>query len=358
MEQQRTSAPDRAEGSPLVPDQPADWTEPGAHRVSDHVHRIPLPLPLDDLAAVNVYLVEAPDGLVLIDSGWAGPRTEKALGKALSTLGYALGDLTQILVTHGHWDHYTQALSLRAALGVHVRIGRGERHSIEGLDLSGSAHPRQTARLRACGARELADRVDALPVTPEERSMPFGPPDTWLDDGEHVQLADRRLKVVATPGHTRGHVVFADPAAGLLFSGDHVLPHITPSVGFEAVPEKSPLRSYRASLRLVRDMPDALLLPAHGPVAVGVHARVDELLAHHEERLDATLREVRAGADTAHAVARALPWTRRRRPLDALPDLHRMLAVLETDAHLDVLAEARAVSYTWVEGVRHFAVRV
>ncbi|MFJ6695233.1 MBL fold metallo-hydrolase [Streptomyces sp. NPDC091272] len=340
-----------------LPDQPDDWTEPGAHAVGDGVHRIPLPLPLDSLAAVNVYLVEDARGPVLIDSGWARPQTEKALSEALRPLGYGLGDLSQILVTHAHWDHYTQALALRESMGARVRIGRGERHSIEGLDLTRTPHPRQSAALRACGAGDLADRVDAWPVTPEERAMPFGPPDAWLDDGDEVPLTGRHLTVVATPGHTRGHVVFGDAAAGLLFSGDHVLPHITPSLGFECVPEKSPLRSFQQSLRLVRELPDALLLPAHGRVAASVHTRVDQLLAHHEERLDAVHREVRAGAPTAHQVARALPWTRRLRRLDELPDQHRMLAVLEIDAHLEVLTEVGVLTWAHVEGVRHFAVR-
>ena len=185
--------------------------------------------------------------------------------------------------------------------------------------------------------------------------MPFGPPDAWLTDGERIVLADRRLDVRATPGHTRGHVVVRDPLGGLLFSGDHVLPHITPSLGFERSPERHPLRSYLASLRLVRGMPDALLLPAHGPVTRSVHTRVDELIAHHEERLDEVVRQVASGADTAYAVARALPWTRRLRRLDDLPLVHQMTAVLEIDAHLDVLAGQGAVTWRDVEGTRRFA---
>ncbi|MCX5202839.1 MBL fold metallo-hydrolase [Streptomyces sp. NBC_00237] len=338
-----------------LPDQPDDWTEPGAHLVHPGVYRIPLPLPLEGLNAVNVYLVEDREGPVLIDSGWAGPETEKALAEALRPLGHGLGDLAQILVTHAHWDHYTQALVLRESLGVRVRIGRGERHSIEGLDLSRGAHPEQVAQLRSCGARELADAVAAMPVTEEEWAMPFGPPDAWLDDLEEVPLTERKLKVLATPGHTRGHVVFGDPAAGLLFAGDHVLPHITPSIGFEHSPERSPLRSYQQSLCLVRELPDALLLPAHGPVTTSTHTRVDELLAHHEERLDAVIREVRKGARSAHDVARALPWTRRLRRLDDLPGQHRMLAILEIDAHLEVLAETGVLCWATVDGVRHFA---
>jgi hypothetical protein len=65
---------------------------------------------------------------------------------------------------------------------------------------------------------------------------------------------------------------------------------------------------------------------------------VDELLDHHGGRLDAVERVLGAGADTAAEAAAALTWTRREKGLADLEPFHRMLAVLETDAHLEVLA--------------------
>ncbi|WP_303640014.1 MBL fold metallo-hydrolase [Actinomadura madurae] len=121
-------------------------------------------------------------------------------------------------------------------------------------------------------------------------------PDAWLDDGQRLTLTERGLDVFATPGHTRGHIVLRDAGAGLLFAGDHILPHITPSIGLETEPEPKPLRSYLESLRLVRGMPDTLLLPAHGPVTPSVHTRVDQLLEHHAERLEIAAAQVRAAA--------------------------------------------------------------
>jgi glyoxylase-like metal-dependent hydrolase (beta-lactamase superfamily II) len=125
----------------------------------------------------------------------------------------------------------------------------------------------------------------------------------------------------------------------LLFAGDHVLPHITPSIGFEQVRAASPLADYLISLSLVRAMPDAVLLPAHGPAMGSVHQRVDELLAHHEQRLDATLAALQAGANTALDVADRIGWTRRHRRLATLDPFNQMLAILETAAHLDLLVE-------------------
>jgi hypothetical protein len=85
-------------------------------------------------------------------------------------------------------------------------------------------------------------------------------------------------------------------------------------------------------------MPDMRLLPAHGAVADSTHARVDELLAHHEHRLAACLNRVVAGAATAFEAARGLLWTRRGHRFDDLDPFNQMLAVFETAVHLDLLA--------------------
>ena len=171
-------------------------------------------------------------------------------------------------------------------------------------------------------------------------------PDDWIDGRTSLPLGGRELLAVPTPGHTRGHLVYADLPAGLLFAGDHVLPHITPSIGFETAPEPSPLGSYLDSLRLMRELPDLRLLPAHGPVTDSVHSRVDALLDHHAERLDACVAAVAAGSGTAYETARALTWTRRERSFDDLDTFNQMLATTETRAHLEVLvAQGRLRSH-------------
>ena len=149
-------------------------------------------------------------------------------------------------------------------------------------------------------------------------------------------------------------MVFRDTAAGLLFAGDHVLPHITPSIGFEAVPSRQPLHDYLQSLRLVRGLPDTRLLPAHGPVAASVHARIDELLAHHEDRLGRCLDAVRAGAATAYEAAGCLRWTRRERQLGELDPFNQMLAVIETRAHLELLVAQGRLASTDADGVTFY----
>ncbi|MEJ3657559.1 MBL fold metallo-hydrolase [Actinomycetes bacterium KLBMP 9759] len=338
----------------LLDDDPdGDWTAPGVHRCAPGVHRIPLPLPNDGLRAVNVYAVADGTGFTLIDAGWAIQQSRDLLGRALEALGAGFGDVRRFLVTHAHRDHYTQAVTLRKEFGIPVALGRGEQPALREITDPDREPMGQRPRLVRAGADELLRVLDSRPKKQADPSE-WESPDRWIDDGAVFTVGERGLEAVATPGHTRGHVVFADETAGLLFSGDHVLPRITPSIGFEAVPPPSPLADFLSSLELLLTRPDAALLPAHGPVGMRVHERVDELLAHHGKRLDATLAALYEGRTTAAQVAAALPWTRRERTLAELDPFNAMLAVLETAAHLDVLVERSIATRSEQDGVAHY----
>ena len=332
-----------------------DWTEPGVYPVAPGVHRVPLPLPTDRLKAVNVYVIVEDGGLTLIDSGWALDQARAALTSALATLGAGLGDVRSFLVTHIHRDHYTLGVQLRREFGTTLALGLGEKPGMEVL-LAGGLRPfsPQLAELQASGASEVLDQLAAMDRQPPGDLGDWENPDKWLAPHSELSLTSRTLRVLPTPGHTQGHVVFTDSAAGLLFAGDHVLPHITPSIGFEPVRAPYPLRDYLQSLRLVRSLPDARLLPAHGPVTDSAHARIDALLAHHDERLDRCAEAVAAGAATGYEVARVLRWTRRDRQLGELDPANQMLAVIETRAHLELLAAQGRLASSVTDGVTFY----
>jgi glyoxylase-like metal-dependent hydrolase (beta-lactamase superfamily II) len=131
-----------------------------------------------------------------------------------------------------------------------------------------------------------------------------------------------------------------------MFAGDHVLPHITPSIGFEAAGNRMALRDYLSSLARTLALPDARLLPAHGPVTDSTHERVHELLAHHDTRLAETLSAVQAGHATPYEVAKGIKWTRRHREFGDLDLFSQVQAVNETAAHLEVLALRSQVTHS------------
>ena len=306
--------------------------------MSPGVHRLPLPLPMDGLRAVNVYVIETDDGLVLIDGGWAIPESRVLFDAGLKELGYSVRDIRRFLVTHMHRDHYTQASVVGREVGAPVSLGIGERATMELMHSDATLEDPNLARLRSAGAQELASAwTDLMPSRP--RSLDdYGMPDEWLDRDLVVDLGHRRLDAVSTPGHTQGHYVFADTDAGLLFAGDHVLSTITPSIGFEPAYVQQPLRDFLSSLAKVRAMPDLKLLPAHGPVTDSSHTRIDELVAFHDVRLQQSLDAVESGAGTAWEVAGELPWTRRAKRREELGPFDGVLAAFETLAHLELLA--------------------
>lgn len=314
------------------------WTVPGAYEVIPNVYRIPLPLPNDGLRAVNVYLLMGDKEVALIDGGQSMPESRQALEQALNGVGASIRDVSDVYVTHLHSDHFTQAVAIRAESGARVHLGIGERAGFEFLlqaDQDGFSFP-QEAQLAQAGATNLVGAWRRVVQRPsiEQRQAP----DRWLRASE-IEVSGYRLEVIPTPGHTRGHVVFADWDRELLFAGDHLLPTITPSIGFEPVVSDYPLRDFLSSLALMTSRPDLTLLPAHGAVRPSVHSRARELAEHHRIRLrsieDATASDEEV---TAFEVAHRLKWTRRLRDFDGLDPFNAILATLETLAHMELLA--------------------
>jgi glyoxylase-like metal-dependent hydrolase (beta-lactamase superfamily II) len=330
-----------------------DWTEPGVFEVVPGVFRIPLPLPNDGLRAVNVYAVTGPDGPVLIDSGWAIPVGIELLEKGLQQIGASFGDIQRFLITHMHRDHYSQALEVRRSHGTRITLGAEERHSLEiamQVDRVGGQHHGEY--VRSLGATAVADAMAAS--KPKHNVEEWEMPTDWFTPNEIIDANGRSLEAVETPGHTRGHVVFFDTPNSLLFAGDHVLPTITPSIGFEPALAANPLGAFLESLAIVRSRPDTMLLPAHGPVAPSSHTRVDELVEHHRLRLDAMAAVLGWGATTPAEVAAKVTWTRRERSLEELDVFNQFLAVCETAAHLNLLVSQGGATVEVRDNTRHY----
>lgn len=339
----------------ISPDSGTLWTEPGAWTVGPGVHRIPLPLPMDGLRAINVYVMETEQGLVLVDGGWAIPESRSLFESGLKQLGYSIADIRRFLVTHMHRDHYTQAWVVGQETGAEVSLGLGDKGSMDLMHDETLDRDPNLTRLVAAGAIELADGWREMMPREHRPTVNYGMPDVWLDRDLQIDLGGRLIDAVATPGHTQGHYVFADTAGGMLFAGDHVLPTITPSIGFEPAWVENPLRDFLDSLAKVRALPDLMLLPAHGPVAPSSHQRVDDLVAHHDERLVLCRDAVAGGARTAWDVAGVLPWTRHERKRAELGPFDAVLAAFETLAHLELLALSGGLVRTDdAEGLRSY----
>ncbi len=332
------------------------WLEPGCHRVVDGVHRIPLELPQDGLRAVNVYVLETDSGLALIDGGWRRPGTHRELTAALKLIGRSPAEIHDIFVTHIHRDHYTFAVELRRRYGCGVHMGSAEANGLDEIARIHNNVPESSLhQVRRAGAPELAEAVYRMTVDEPFDVADWEKPDSWLEPGI-LDLPGKRIEAVHTPGHTKGHIVFHDHDNHLSFTGDHILPSITPSIGFELGEWDLPLDKFLRSLELMADDARHTIAPAHGEVGGRVDDRARMLLEHHRRRFEQILEIVTQIGHpvTGHEVAAVLLWTRHDRPFAELDTFNQLIAVCETMAHLDVLVARDQLSATTVEGVDHF----
>ena len=245
-------------------------------------------------------------------------------------MGIGLDDVDRVFVTHLHPDHIGMAGTLESA-GARVVM-----------------HAPEIANARRMWSRDRS-MVDETYQWFERHGMPKDVDDgmraAWLEmgtrvddigridaaaDGEVLDIGGRAAKLKWTPGHTDYHAVLIDEAERVLFAGDHVLPKITSNVGLYPYSRDDPLGDFLDALRAVRPVPVTWVLPAHGEPFDDLPGRIDELIAHHDSRLAATMAAIGAAERDAYAICRTL-FPKLRSPHE------ERFALAETLAHLRYL---------------------
>jgi glyoxylase-like metal-dependent hydrolase (beta-lactamase superfamily II) len=317
-----------------------DGVLPAVEKVRPQLWSVPVPIPDNPLRYVLVHLLELDDGVAVVDTGWNTEAAWSALMDGLAVAGYGVTDVRAALITHIHPDHYGLAGRLREASGAWVALHPADAALLPGRYGAGVSEVIAQMRglLADCGvpADIVAELSEASMGVREFVSQ--GQPDVPLEHGRAVDLRGWDLIPLHTPGHSPGHVCFLDRDRRLLLSGDHVLPRISPNISVHAQQPGNPLADFLDSLRAIRDLDVEEVLPAHEWRFAPLRARVDELLAHHGQRLDVVQRAVaERPAMTCWDITRQLQWSR---PWDEIRGHMRRAAVGETLAHL-VLLESR-----------------
>ena len=190
--------------------------------------------------------------------------------------------------------------------------------------------PGYAMRLRRIAAKHGVPEaiVEANTSLRRPEYMPqIDPPDATVTDGDEIPIgADRSLAVLHTPGHEPAHICVRDTRTGILFSGDHILPRISPVIMFDE-DIGDPLGEYMTSLDRLIQLGIGLTYPAHGTLIERGDERANQILLHHRRRLADMVDLVRNDPSTAWEVMRESF----RPNLDAV---QARLAFLETVSHL------------------------
>lgn len=295
--------------------------------------RLSIPTPFQ-IGPVNAYL----SGRTLVDPGPGSEEAWTALFEELDQRDLAPADIEQVLITHPHPDHFGLAKRLRES-GARVVA------STEAADIVRDFGDRLAYEQEyfadffdRCGMAETtAQTVTNLPeaylsVAPDVET------DLELDDGESVTVEGVELTAETVLGHSSGETLFTfeDDGESKAIVGDHVLGDITPNPFLQPPTEESGPRprvlpSFNRSLAELRDRDFDLLLPGHREEITDPSARIDEILAAHEERTE-NVRALVDGPTTAFDVMCEL--------FEDLPATEYFPGMSEAVGHLDVL-EAR-----------------
>jgi glyoxylase-like metal-dependent hydrolase (beta-lactamase superfamily II) len=301
-------------------------------KIMENFFMITLPMPFR-LKHVHVFALVHDGKVALFDTGVNTPEAFLKLEGSLKSIGKTMCDIDRIFITHFHTDHCGIAGRIKDISGASIYMSEIDTRRInsdqkEGLDINS---------LRMFYRRQgLADKIiDALVELLEyfkKATIPFQV-DACLVDYEHRTVGNVEFEVIPVPGHTSGQVCFFFRKEGILLSGDHILPHITPNLSPDPYnPDFRPLKSFLDSLKNVENLPVVKVYPSHGEPFPNLKARVEEMHEHHQERKNLVFDSVKGGPKTTFQVSLDIFG-------ENLPEFDQFLAVNETYAHLIELEE-------------------
>jgi glyoxylase-like metal-dependent hydrolase (beta-lactamase superfamily II) len=290
------------------------------------VLHIGIPNPMFE-GEINLYVI-AGDPLTLVDTGIGTPEALAALQAGLEAHGLSIEAVRQVVLTHKHADHIGLARDIHDRSGARVFIHEDDWDGVANLEKRHAEFiPLVRRRLQSFNTPDAEIEALAKFLDHGKRFAKETPAER-LHDGQKLQVSDLDLEVIHTPGHTQGSICLR--YGRNLFSGDHVLPTISPNIGAGELRRTGMMARFLNSLDRVAPLQseNVIVLPGHGRPFSNLAQRVAELKAHHAQREAAILEILRSGdRRTVYEIARSL-WAK-------LPGYHLVLGTAEVNAHLE-----------------------
>lgn len=283
--------------------------------------RVELPFRLNH---VNCFMAEGVNGWTIIDTGLNNDYTRKLWEREIGNK-----EVSELLLTHYHPDHFGYAGSLQEKTGAKVSMTRTDAQA--GLSSwTDEVLKSIPANYRACGIpEEMSIQMTDNTAGFQELVFPLPTIDHYWEEGETIVIGRYEYEVIFTPGHSDGMVCFYNNEQNVLFSADHILPKITPNISYWFHGDDNPLQTYYHSLEKMIKLDAELVIPSHRQPFYGANQRIAELMKHHDERLEETVETLKEEKTVFEACEELF-----QRPLT----VHETrFAVGETLAHLEFL---------------------
>jgi len=286
------------------------------------------------LGTVNQWLIRDHDGWTMVDCSFPDASAQAQLETIWSRVLEGL-PITRLVVTHHHLDHAGNGRWICERWGIVPSMTETAYHEAQ-TNLGPvwkERAPQRLAFLRRHGIpASIGAEINRIWNRGRDHFAQL--PERWqsLKEGDVFRIRGNEWRVIVAEGHAPGQALLHAPAMDLLIAGDQILPSISPNVShLTDLPDATPLAGFlNSNRRIAQACGDVLVLPSHGAPFRGLHARIEELESHHQQRLLATEDALISGS---------------RRAADLLPHLFGRqlsgfdvaLALGETLAHLQYL---------------------
>jgi len=254
-------------------------------------------------------------------------------------LGLVPADIATIIITHVHPDHFGLAGKIKqVSPNTKLLAHRWEWDFIEPRYIKfADLRSKMGAMLNQHGVPPLDLSALESASMPALQFVTVTLPDEPLYGGEVINTGVYELEIIWTPGHSPGHICLYEPSNRLIFTGDHILPTITPNISYHVQSGDNPLGDYIHSLKKLENLEVTSILPGHEHVFNDLRGRINEIIEHHEGRKQEICQAIKTGFRTAYDISAVIHWDLPGLTWDEFPPLHKRSAVTETIAHLECL---------------------
>lgn len=310
-----------------------DEVVPGVWRTECEMYSTPY------LITTNAYVVADGADAVMIDTAWWWDQGREHLDALIEE---AVGDraLRSVVLTHAHRDHSGNAEAVVAALGSDIVLLAAEQPTVSAMsDFQGL--PDAAAGVEWYRQLGFPDAVARTVVDSKLADHPLATRRVrWVQPGHILTVGDRRLRLIASPGHTPGHACVWDEENRILFSGDALLPrgNGNPHVTVRPFTSPDPLSDYVHGLEAIRLLGARLCLPGHGGPVTDVDGLIQTHLDYVEAKTDSVRVLLTERPMTVFDLALGIGWRGGRKRFTDLVNDELFLAAGDTLARVRRLA--------------------
>ncbi len=318
--------------------------------VAKDIYTFEVKLPNNPLKALNVYVVKGGDRTVVFDTGFNAEESKMDLLNGLEALDLKIEDV-EVVLTHLHSDH-VGLVNLFADVGCKVYAGKVDGQLINQM-VTNEYWDNLEAMIPLYGMEEDEIMTDENPGYKHRLTKTIDYIE--LKIGDFFEVGDYCFEILDLSGHTPGHLGFYDKEAQIILSADTILDPITPNITFWGFEYPDILNTYVETLYRLQKLKIDQALATHRKIITNHVERIDELVLHHDERLQEILDAMNNEEDyTVREISANISWRIRADNWDEFPKSQKWFATGETMAHLHRLVNTECVSMTEREGTLYF----